>query len=149
MPQNTLIKSQHTLSYFTRQLISFYRHKSFLLFSLLFVVSSGTLFSQGSVVTWGLGSAGGDSSSVASSLSSGVTEIFSTELAYAALKSDGSVVTWGRSDYGGDSSSASGLNSGVTEISSTNRAFAALRVMVVWSLGGLAHMEVLLLHCQK
>ena len=51
MPQNTLIKSQHTLSYFTRQLISFYRHQSFLLFSLLFVVSSGTLFSQGSVVT--------------------------------------------------------------------------------------------------
>ena len=38
---------------FTRQLISFFRHQSFLLFSLLFVVSSGTLFSQGSVVTWG------------------------------------------------------------------------------------------------
>ena len=38
---------------------------------------------------------GGNSSSVASSLNSGVKEIFHTDGAFAALKSDGSVVTWG------------------------------------------------------
>ena len=79
---------------------------------------------------------GGDSSSVASQLSSGVTEIFSTEAAFAALKSDGTVVTWGYSNSGGDSSSvASQLNSGVTKISSTDGAFAALKsdgTVVTW-----------------
>ena len=55
-------------------------------------------------VTWGKSSHGGDSSSVSTSLS-GVTEVFSTEFAFAALKDDGSVVTWGDSSYGGDSSS--------------------------------------------
>jgi hypothetical protein len=37
------------------------------------------------------------------SLTSGVTEVFSTGNAFAALKSDGPVVTWGESGYGGDS----------------------------------------------
>ncbi len=55
-----------------------------------------------------------NSSSVASQLTSGVTQIFSTDYAFAALKSNGSVVTWGDSSYGGDSSSvASQLTSGV------------------------------------
>ena len=132
MPQNTLIKSQHTLSYFTRQLISFYRHQSFLLFSLLFVVSSCTLFSQGSVVTWGDSSYGGDSSSV-SGIDTGVINIFSNERAFAALKSDGSVVAWGYNNYGGNSSSGSGaigwggIGSGVINIFSNEWAFAALK----------------------
>ncbi|MFL0706586.1 Calx-beta domain-containing protein, partial [Cylindrospermopsis raciborskii] len=67
------------------------------------------LKSDGSVVTWGSSNWGGDSSSVSSSLTSGVTQIFSAEFAFAALKSDGSVVTWGDSDsnYGGNSSSVS------------------------------------------
>ncbi|MEE6160542.1 Calx-beta domain-containing protein [Cylindrospermopsis raciborskii DSH] len=57
---------------------------------------------------------GGSSSSVSSSLTSGVTQIFSNDSAFAALKSDGSVVTWGYSFYGGDSSSVSSqLTSGV------------------------------------
>ncbi|PNK04704.1 Calx-beta domain-containing protein, partial [Cylindrospermopsis raciborskii] len=44
----------------------------------------------------------------------GVTQIFSNDGAFAALKSDGSVVTWGYSDWGGDSSSVSSqLTSGV------------------------------------
>jgi hypothetical protein len=47
---------------------------------------------------------GGDSGAVASKLSSGVTQIFSTNAAFAALKSDGSVVTWGSEWGGGDSS---------------------------------------------
>ncbi|MFN9912665.1 MAG: hypothetical protein ACK53L_08775, partial [Pirellulaceae bacterium] len=58
---------------------------------------------DGSVVTWGDPSYGGDSSAVASLLSSGVTQVFSTRSAFAALKADGSVVTWGDSSYGGDS----------------------------------------------
>ncbi|NBO32660.1 MAG: calx-beta domain protein, partial [Cyanobacteria bacterium WB6_1B_304] len=72
------------------------------------------LKSDGSVVTWGYSSYGGDSSGVSSRLTSGVTQIFSTRTAFAALKSDGSVVTWGDSSNGGDSSSVSSrLSSGV------------------------------------
>ncbi|OSO89834.1 hypothetical protein B7O87_10990 [Cylindrospermopsis raciborskii CENA303] len=86
------------------------------------------LKSNGSVVTWGDSSYGGDSSSVASQLTSGVTQIFSTYYAFAALKSDGSVVTWGDSSGGGDSSSvASQLTSGITQIFSNGSAFAALK----------------------
>ena len=70
---------------------------------------------------------------VGSELSSGVVEIFSNTVAFAALKSDGSVVTWGGnevSDFwgGGDSSSvSSSLSSGVVEIFSTSHSFAALK----------------------
>ncbi|MFN6034744.1 MAG: bluetail domain-containing putative surface protein [Dolichospermum sp.] len=87
-----------------------------------------SLKSDGSVVTWGYSSSGGDSSGVASRLSSGVTQIFSTGSAFAALKSDGSVVTWGYSSSGGDSSGVSShLSGGVTQIVSTDAAFAALK----------------------
>ena len=58
---------------------------------------------DGSVV-WGSSNYGGDSSSVASELSSGVSTIFSNSSSFAALKNDGSVVTWGDSGAGGDSS---------------------------------------------
>ncbi|MEB3146521.1 MAG: hypothetical protein VKL02_10335, partial [Cylindrospermopsis raciborskii 1523720] len=96
------------------------------------------LKSDGSVVTWG--SSGGDSSSVSSQLTSGVTQIFSTLYAFAALKSDGSVVTWGDSGWGGDSSSVSSqLTSGVTQIFSTFGAFAALKSdgsVVTWGDSG-------------
>ena len=105
---------------------------------------NGECISQGyAVVTWGSSPYGGDSSSVSAQLSSGVTEIFPSYLAFAALKSDGSVVTWGDSNNGGDSSSvSSSLSSGVTEIFSTDRAFAALKSdgsVVTWgraSFGG-------------
>ncbi len=89
---------------------------------------------DGSVVTWGESSSGGDSSSVASQLSQ-VTQIFSTGSAFAALKADGSVVTWGHSDYGGDSSTVADKLSQVTQIFSTFRAFAALKAdgsVVAW-----------------
>ena len=80
------------------------------------------------VVTWGESGSGGDSSSVASELSSGVAKIFSTHTAFAALKDDGSVVTWGESDYGGYSGNvASELSSGVSTIYSNYYAFAALK----------------------
>ncbi|WP_457767374.1 Ig-like domain-containing protein [Cyanobium sp. ULC082] len=83
---------------------------------------------DGSVVTWGNPLYGGDSLAVATHLSSGVTQIFSTASAFAALKADGSVVTWGKSRNGGNSSGvASQLSSGVAQISSTENAFAALK----------------------
>jgi coenzyme F420-reducing hydrogenase beta subunit len=53
------------------------------------------LKSDGSVVTWGYSTRGGDSSSVSADLMGGVLNIYSTDRAFAALKSDGSVVTWG------------------------------------------------------
>ena len=69
------------------------------------------------VITWGQGSYGGDSSSVASDLTSGVTKLYASHRAFAAIKTDGSVITWGDSNYGGDSSSvASDLTSDVKDI---------------------------------
>jgi hypothetical protein len=50
------------------------------------------LKTDGSVVAWGDGGTGGDTSSVAGSLKSGVVSIYSTGQAFAALKTDGSVV---------------------------------------------------------
>nr|WP_322685163.1 DUF4347 domain-containing protein [Nostoc sp. DedQUE07]MDZ8131330.1 DUF4347 domain-containing protein [Nostoc sp. DedQUE07] len=83
---------------------------------------------DGSVVTWGNSTYGGDSSSVTGQLASGVTNISSTYYAFAALKEDGSVVTWGDSGFGGNSSAVSSqLTSGVTNIFSTHIAFAALK----------------------
>ena len=64
--------------------------------------------SNGSVATWGEHDYGGNSTSVAASLSSNVTAVYSNRDAFAALKGDGSVVTWGRSDSGGNSSSVAG-----------------------------------------
>ena len=73
---------------------------------------------DGSVVTWGSRSWGGDSDSVTSKLSNGIKTIYSTSNAFAALKDDGSVVTWGDSNKGGDSSSAAyALSSGVVSLS--------------------------------
>ena len=74
------------------------------LYPLLLLVSTFYAYGSGSVVTWGRSDWGGDSSDVASQLSSGVTKVYSKTYAYAAVKEDGSVVTWGESSYGGDSS---------------------------------------------
>ena len=102
--------------------------------------SFAALKSDGSVVTWGDYSFGGNSEYVASKLTSEVTKIFATKSAFAALKSDGSVVTWGRADSGGDSSAvASKLTSGVIKIFSTDTAFAALKSdgsVVTWGSSG-------------
>jgi len=91
---------------------------------------------DGSVVTWGNSSYGGNNSGVADNFRSGVRQIFSTRYAFAALKDDGSVVTWGLSSYGGDSSGeADNLRSGVSQIFSTYSAFAALKAdgsVVTW-----------------
>ncbi|MCH1500297.1 MAG: pentapeptide repeat-containing protein, partial [Akkermansiaceae bacterium] len=59
---------------------------------------------DGSVVTWGNGLRGGDSSSVESELTD-IVEIYPSEICFAAVKQDGSVITWGDPASGGDSSS--------------------------------------------
>ena len=65
--------------------------------------------------------------SVKESLRSGVSEIYSTRYAYAALKEDGSLVTWGLQKAGGDSSGVRDrLQVGVVSVSATRYAFAAL-----------------------
>lgn len=91
---------------------------------------------DGSVLTWGNQLSGGNSTSVAGSLTSNVTAVYSNSVAFAALKSDGSLVTWGEAFNGGNSSSASGnLSSNVTAVHSTESAFAALKSngsVVVW-----------------
>ena len=96
--------------------------------------------SDGSVITWGVPSYGGNSSSVSEQLdgSIAVTSIAATERAFAAVRSDGSVITWGDSTYGGDSSGVSpdlNGNISVTNIIASERAFAALRVdgsVITW-----------------
>ena len=76
------------------------------------------------MVAWGDPSNGGDSSPVAAS-ASGVSRVFSSASAFAALTDHGSVITWG--DAGGDSSSVAGdLQNGVAHIFSNREAFAAL-----------------------
>ncbi|MBC74374.1 MAG: hypothetical protein CME64_00005 [Halobacteriovoraceae bacterium] len=99
---------------------------------------------DGSVVTWGDSSYGGDSSSVSSELD-GTTAVTSITAAsglfggaFAAIRADGSVVTWGNSTSGGDSSAVSSQLDGttaVTTIYATGSAFAAFRTdgsVVTW-----------------
>jgi alpha-tubulin suppressor-like RCC1 family protein len=92
------------------------------------------LRSDGSVVTWGESSYGGDSSGVdfdGPNNNLTVSQIFSTNYAFAALRSDGSAVTWGASHYGGDSTGVDfdgpTNNLKVARISSNSSSFAAIR----------------------
>ncbi|WP_282756177.1 DUF4347 domain-containing protein, partial [Desulfuromonas thiophila] len=97
-------------------------------------LSFAALKSDGTVVTWGYPSSGGDSSAVAEDLT-GVQQIYSTQFAFAALKGDGTVVTWGSSDNGGNSSAVAEDLTGVQQIYSTHSAFAALKndgTVVTW-----------------
>jgi len=84
-------------------------------------------FATGSVVTWGSAAEGGNSTTVAASLSSGVVAIYSTEEAFAALKSNGSVITWGGINGGNSTTVAASLSSNVVAIYSSGGAFAALK----------------------
>jgi hypothetical protein len=100
------------------------------------VYAFAAITSNGSVVTWGDDTYGGNSTSVSGNLSSNVTAVYSNQYAFAALKTNGSVVTWGLANYGGNSNSVSGnLSSNVTAVYSTNKAFAALKAdgsVVTW-----------------
>ena len=83
---------------------------------------------DGSVVTWGLGQWGGDSSRVAAQLSNGVQTVVGNDMAFAAVKEGGSVVTWGDEDNGGDSSEvAEELSRGVHTVVASGDAFAAVK----------------------
>ena len=99
---------------------------------------------DGSVVTWGDSDFGGGkvinrnrarprTIDISLFLESGVTDIFSNEGAFAALKDDGSLVTWGHAEFGGDTtwleSELGGLGSSsrVSKVFSTRRSFAAIR----------------------
>jgi len=96
--------------------------------------ASAALKNDGSVVSWGYSTFGGDSdypNSNGTSLNSGVVALYSNLNAFAALKNDGSVITWGDSSQGGNSnypySNVNKLNTGVVAIYNTNSAFAALK----------------------
>ncbi len=78
-----------------------------------------------------LHSYGGDSSSVASYLASGIVQLVSTDRAFAALSADGDVFAWGDSSYGGDNSLSTYNLRNVISLYSTASAFAAVRVDMV------------------
>jgi len=86
-------------------------------------------------VTWGDPDAGGNSSHVARQLRSGVSCVYSTDTAFAALRTDSSVVTWGSSPRCSD---ADQLKGGVTGVHASRHAFAATKLdgtVVVWGAG--------------
>ncbi len=116
------------------------------------IYSTGSAFAalrvDGSVVTWGQDSYGGDSKNVAAKLDGtiDVTNIFSGYNKFAALRADGSVVVWGAGEYDMatsktlpfDSSSIDKYIDGkidVTQIYSNMFSFAALRAdgsVITW-----------------
>ena len=83
------------------------------------------ILDDGSIVTWGHASHGGDSSAVQRQLKN-VQQIQATGAAFAAILGDGSVVTWGSAKRGGDSSAAQEQLSNVRHIQSSGGAFAAI-----------------------
>ena len=73
--------------------------------------------SDGSVITWGDGNSGGNSTTVSSDLDGtvNVSKIFTTTSAFAALREDGKVVTWGYNSYGGNNTGVSALIDGTLD----------------------------------
>ena len=65
-------------------------------------ITFAALLADGTVVTWGFGDCGGESSAVQHLLRD-VHQIQRSDRAFAAILLDGSVVTWGDPEYGGDS----------------------------------------------
>ncbi|MBU6363251.1 MAG: hypothetical protein KGQ95_03430 [Acidobacteria bacterium] len=105
---------------------------------------------DGSVVTWGVPTSGGNSSAPIGGSLTGVRSIAATDKAFAAVKSDGSVVVWGDGDYGGNPTCSpptvfcspappGSLAGGVVSIVATRQAFAALKSdgsVVAWGAEG-------------
>ena len=83
------------------------------------------LCKDGTVVTWGFGPSGGDSTAVQEQLTN-VVQIQASVGAFAALRSDGTVVSWGDKKASVTRSVQSQLH-GVKAIQASNAAFAALR----------------------
>jgi hypothetical protein len=87
------------------------------------------LKTDGSVVAWGNTEEGGTiPSALTSSLSAGVTELFATRRAFAALKgATGELVLWGNPYHGGYAGAAAAyLTSGVRTVCSNDAAFTAI-----------------------
>ncbi|OLP77757.1 E3 ubiquitin-protein ligase HERC2 [Symbiodinium microadriaticum] len=96
------------------------------------------LLGDGSVVTWGKATTGGDSSAVQEQLRD-VQQIQASGGAFAAVRSGGSVVTWGDTDYGGDSRAVQEQLRDVQQIQASCGAFAAIRSdgsVVTWGRRG-------------
>lgn len=92
---------------------------------------------DGSVVTWGPSSVGGDASAVAEELRADVDTVVATSAAFAALKDSGTVVAWGHPDSGGmiPKDIEPMLAAGVKQLVATSDTFAALKVdgsVVCW-----------------
>jgi hypothetical protein len=93
------------------------------------------------VVVWGDESDGGQIPvDIQTALSAGVTEVFSTNRAFAALKgASGELVLWGNPYHGGDAGAAAAyLSSGVRTVCGNDAAFTAFLQdgrAVVWGHG--------------
>eukprot|EP00435_Cladocopium_sp_Y103_P007146 s271_g2.t1 len=83
------------------------------------------LQADGSCVTWGAPSWGGNSMPVEDELKN-VQQIQASSSAFAAILADGSVVTWGDRACGGDSSTVQDQLKSVQQLQATDRAFAAI-----------------------
>ena len=83
------------------------------------------ILGDGSVVTWGDGDCGGDTSTVQDQLKN-VQQIQASRRSFAAILADGSVVTWGSASYGGDSSAVQDQLKNAQQIQSCQLAFAAI-----------------------
>jgi hypothetical protein len=77
------------------------------------------------VVTWGIASAGGDSTAVQHRLSR-VQRVVASNRAFAAILEDGRVATWGDPAAGGDCTEVQDQLRDVQQLVSTDSAFAAL-----------------------
>ena len=107
------------------------------------------LKNDGSIVTWGHSSYGGNMNVANFDFTSGIVDIVSTQYAFACVKSDGSAVAWGGQSHGGSitntttgargknsiSVDATLLNSGVTNLFSNIQSVCALKEdgsIVIW-----------------
>jgi uncharacterized protein YjbI with pentapeptide repeats len=92
----------------------------------------------GQLITWGTVNFGGNSSSVSSSLSSGVIDVANPLYSMAALKITGEVIMWGTESNITSSSVRSSISSGVVAIySSFQNSYAALKSngsIVTWGI---------------
>ena len=99
---------------------------------------SAAVNSNGTVITWGAINLGGDSSAVASALSSGISYVAGNQAARAAVTTAGAIAAvWGDPSQGGSMSPsvASQLSSGVKSVTCNDGACCALKAdtsVVCW-----------------
>ena len=92
-------------------------HSPIMVFSAPLASAFAAVRADGSVVTWGFPSLGGDLGAARHQLVSNVMQVAFTSGAGAAIKTDGSLVTWGSQLDGGNMSSvATHLSEGVAQV---------------------------------